>query len=31
MIREYFRAWNTPEPVIDKLAEGFRKAGMVVP
>jgi adenylate cyclase len=31
VIREYFRAWNTPEPVIDKLAEGFRKAGMVVP
>lgn len=30
-MREEWRFWNTPEPVIDKLAEGYRKAGMVLP
>jgi adenylate cyclase len=29
-MREEWRFWNTPESVIDKLAEGYRKAGMVI-
>jgi TolB-like protein/tetratricopeptide (TPR) repeat protein len=28
---EGWRLWNTPEHVIDKIAEGYRKAGMLVP